>query len=474
MQESSMRHLSSLVLFFVTTFLAACGGGGGSSGATVGGQALFTTAPSALNIGIGSTQAYTVGGGQAPYTATSSNTAVVVPTLSGGTLTLAGASGGSATVTIRDAAGTNVATAVTVAAATPLAVAIPSGTILPIGTTGSQTYTVTGGVSPYNVVSSNPSVLSASVSGNKVTLTGLAAGSATIQITDSANASVTAGITVSASTGTALFTTAPSTLTVSRGTAPTYTIGGGTAPYTATSSNTGVLNVAVSGTTLTLTPVGNGSASIVVRDAAGGTTTIAATVASAPITLNPTAYTAFVGDVLYSVIQGGVGPYSAISGFPDVAEATIGTLSSTGVFTANPLGNIVRIRVKQAVGSGSIIVSDSTGSTANISLTASAATNAIALSPSTLSISEAYAGTIQLMLYGANGTTNIFSTHPGLIAATTPVTGSSSGTAVTLTKSAATVCGGDLAVTISAVDQNGAVGRSTITVVNSDNSVCPP
>lgn len=471
-----MRHLFSLMLLFVTGLVASCGGGGGSAGATLGGQALFTTAPSTLNIGIGSTQTYSVGGGQSPYTATSNNTNVVVPTLSGTSLTLSGASAGSGTVTIRDSAGATTAVAVTVAAASPLAVAIPGGTVLAVGTSSAQTYSVSGGVAPYSVTSSNPNIATATVSGNRITLTGLAAGTANIQVVDAANATVTAAVTVSSSSGTPLFTTAPSVLTVSRGTAPTYSIGGGTAPYIATSSNTGVLNVAVSGNTLTLTPVGNGAATIIVRDAAGGTVSLATTVASAPITLNPTSYNAFVGDVLYSVIQGGVAPYTALSGFPDVADATIGTVSSTGVFTANPNGNIVRIRVRQAVGSGGIIVSDSTGSTANISLTATAATNAINLSPRTLSVSESFTGTIQLMLYGAVGTTNIFSTHPAVIsvAGSTPVAGSSTGTVVTLTKTAVGVCGGDLTVTVTAVDANGASGTSAVTVINSDGSVCPP
>src|SRR5207249_1295241 len=126
---------------------------------------------------------------------------------------------------------------------------------------------------------------------------GLSAGSANVIVSDSAGSSLSVQVSVTASAGQALFTTAPSSLTVSRGTTPTYSIGGGLGPYTVTSSNTGVLTASVSGNTLTLTPAGNGAATLVIRDAANSTVTIAATVSSAPITLNPTAFSAFVGDV---------------------------------------------------------------------------------------------------------------------------------------------------------------------------------
>jgi hypothetical protein len=349
---------------------------------------------------------------------------------------------------------------------------VPSGLVIAVGAANAQGFNLSGGVAPYSVVSSNPTVLAATVSGSRVTLTGLTAGTANVVLSDNVGTTLTVPITVSSSAGPALFTTAPSALTVTRGTTPSYSIGGGIGPYTVTSSNTGVLNATVVGNTLTLSTVGNGAATLLVRDAANSTVTIAATVASAPITLNPTAYTAFVGDVLYSTIQGGIAPFTGLSGFPDVADVDIGTVTG-GVFTPNTSGNIVRVRVKQAVGSDNIIVSDATGSTANITLTASAATNAINLSPKTLAISEDFAGPIQLMLYGASGTTNIFTDNPNLITVTTPITGSATGTAVTITATGNdNICATGV-VNITAVDASGAVGTSAITVTKNRASTPP-
>jgi hypothetical protein len=467
-----MRFFSYLLTLLTFALVAGCGGGGGSAGTTSNTTAFFTTAPSTLTVGIGTSQQFDIGGGRSPYTAVSGNSSIVVATLTGTKLTLGGVAPGSTVVTLRDGEGTLQSLAVTVAPAQALTSTVPSGLVIAVGAANAQGFNLSGGVAPYSVVSSNPTVLAATVSGSRVTLTGLTAGTANVVLSDNVGTTLTVPITVSSSAGPALFTTAPSALTVTRGTTPSYSIGGGIGPYTVTSSNTGVLNATVVGNTLTLSTVGNGAATLLVRDAANSTVTIAATVASAPITLNPTAYTAFVGDVLYSTIQGGIAPFTGLSGFPDVADVDIGTVTG-GVFTPNTSGNIVRVRVKQAVGSDNIIVSDATGSTANITLTASAATNAINLSPKTLAISEDFAGPIQLMLYGASGTTNIFTDNPNLITVTTPITGSATGTAVTITATGNdNICATGV-VNITAVDASGAVGTSAITVTKNRASTPP-
>src|SRR5205085_11433112 len=135
-------------------------------------------------------------------------------------VTLGGVNPGSATVTLRDAGGATQALAIIVAPAQTFATGIPSGLVLAVGTAGAQSYSVSGGVAPYTVASSNPNVLSATVSGNRVTLTGLSAGSANVIVSDSAGSSLSVQVSVTASAGQALFTTAPSSLTVSRGTTP--------------------------------------------------------------------------------------------------------------------------------------------------------------------------------------------------------------------------------------------------------------
>ncbi|MDQ9168922.1 hypothetical protein Q8A64_00705 [Oxalobacteraceae bacterium R-40] len=88
-------------------------------------------------------------------------------------------------------------------------------------------------------------------------------------------------------TPSALYTTAPSAITLTAGRPATYTVGGGVAPYRVTSSNTVTVTATIQGSTLTINPVatsepresgGFDPTNIVVTDATGKSTAIAVTV----------------------------------------------------------------------------------------------------------------------------------------------------------------------------------------------------
>ena len=69
--------------------------------------------------------------------------------------------------------------------------------------------TTSGGTTPYDVSSSDTYVATATLSGNTVTITGVAEGTATITISDSASNVVNASVTV---TGASSLSVTPSTL----------------------------------------------------------------------------------------------------------------------------------------------------------------------------------------------------------------------------------------------------------------------
>lgn len=474
-----MRFLSYLVTFLLISLTAACGGGGGSPGTVPGATPpqttpFFTTAPSDLTLTMGSVQNFTVSGGKAPYTATTNNSAVAVSSVTDSMITLGAVTPGSATVTLRDAVGAALPLSINVKPSRALFSTAPSAVTVQIGNNASQTYQIGGGVGPYQLGNSNPNALSAVLSGSNLTLTGLAGGSANLVILDSVGGTLNVGVTIAAVAAQALFTTAPSAVTISKGSTTTYSIGGGVAPYTVTSSNTSVATVAQTGSGFVLTGVANGAATIVVRDTAGTVVNIAVTVSAGQMTVNPTNVNAYIGDTVYSTISGGTAPYNVVEGFPDAADVTIGNLSGT-TFTPNASGNVLRVVVKQVVATDIILVRDSTGNSASFTLTGSAGTNGISLAPSSLRIGEEYIGSIRLVLYGAVGTTHIFSSNPDLISVTTPVTGASPSTEVTINKSAFQVCkNGE--VTITAIDSTGAKAESLITVEDHGNNPdpCPP
>lgn len=472
-----MRFLSYLVTLIVASLIAACGGGGGSPGLTPGGagsQAFFTTAPLDLTLTTGSAQNFAVGGGKAPFTATSNNSGVAVSSLSDTVLTLGAVSPGSATVTLRDAAGATVAVAVTVKPSRGLFTTAPPAVTIAMGNNAAHTYQVGGGVGPYVVGNSNPSVLSAVLNGTNLTLTGLASGAANLVILDSVGGSLSVAVTIPNVAALDLFTTAPPAVTTSRGTSTTYGIGGGVSPYIVTSSNTGVVSVTQTATSFTIHGVANGTANLVVRDSAGRTVSVAVTVSAQQLSVNPVSVNAFIGDTVYSTISGGTAPYSIVEGFPDAADTDVGFLNGT-TFSPTASGNVLRVVVKQVVATDVILVKDANGNAVSFTLTGTAGTNIISLAPESLTIGEEFTGPIRLVLRGAVGTTNIFSSNPDMIIATTPVTGTVAGTEVTITKTGFQICANG-EVTISAIDSQGSKAVSLITVEDHGNNPdpCPP
>jgi hypothetical protein len=468
-------RFSSILIGFVCAagLLAGCGGGGGSAGATAGGGGgtttepvpFATTAPGSLTLQNGSAETFTVTGGTAPYTAVTNNSAIAAGAVAGNTLTIGGVSPGTATITVFDAKNTPLSVGVTVAVPDLATSAPASGVTIAVGNGNAQAYTIKGGVAPYTVTSSNVNIVTASMpTSTTLAVTGVNSGSASVVVRDAANKTVSIPVTVSP--GLALFTTAPSAITLAVGGAPTYTIAGGVAPYTVTSSNTNAVGIAQpTATTFTVGALANGAASVVIRDAVGATTSVAVTVSAAQLAVNPTTVSAFIGDTVYTTLAGGTAPYTIVEGFPDAADVTVGTLSAAGVFTANSSGNVLRIVVKQAVGTDSIIVRDANNNTASFTLSASAGTNAINLSPRTVAISGA-AGTVDIreILYGGVGTVNLFSSDTSLITVTSPVSGSAAGTPVNIQFSAgADVCTSP-SVTVTAIDSLGQSATSTISI----------
>jgi hypothetical protein len=479
-----MRFLSYLVTLLAVALLASCGGGGGSPGLTAGSggsQTLFTTAPSDLTLTLGSAQDFTVGGGTAPYTAVSNDTSTAVSGIAGTTLTLGAVQPGTAAITLRDAKGAASTITVTVKPARALTTSMPGALTLGVGNGLAQSYAVSGGVAPYTVTSNNPGVLSAvlNVAGNGVVLTGLAKGAATVSIKDSVGTALTSVVTVSTASTVDLFTTAPSALTLATKSNNTYSIGGGSEPYTVTSSNTSVVAVTQSGSSFTLQAVAIGAANIVIRDSAGTTITIAVAVNNTQLSVNPATAHTIIGLTNYTLIIGGAAPFTAVSTFPSAVTVSVGSLnSSTGVFTADPNGNVVKMIATQAVDPAQIVVTDSQGNSANFSLTATSGQPSMTFAPSQLQIGEGFSGDITLLLYGATGSTNVFTTFPGLISiVTTPVTGNGTQPAtVTVHANGGGICATGI-VTITAIDGSGASATSDITIVdNTGNNIaigCP-
>jgi len=435
---------------------------------------LYTTAPASVTIDTLGTGSYTIGGGTSPYDGTlptSSNASVATATVNGTSLTIKGVAAGSATITVRDAANAVVSVNVTVGSATALFTTAPSLLTIAVGQ-ASPTYAVSGGSQSYSASSGNTNVATASVSNitSLLTITGVAVGSTQISVMDSTGKAVAIAVTVGSGSPGALFTTAPSAITIAKSAVSTYAISGGTGPYAATSSNASfATTTGTAGTVLQINGVAAGSVSIVVSDSVGATKTIAVTVTpvlTTPLTVLPNAVTGAVGDVLAFSISGGSSTYFVTANNSSIASVSV---PIAGKFSATLLN----------VGTTTVAIADDLGQTTTLSLTVNAAVPTLRLSPSAVTVGENYTGLVVMSIYGGqSGATYTAYTSDLVLSNVVVVPGTPAQINVGL-GSATNRCIAPIApattydVTITVVDNLGASAISVMTIKDHSGATCP-
>ena len=258
--------------------------------------ALMSTAPSNLTLAMGTQgNTYTVSGGVPftgqpyKYTVFSSNPGLVTAAVVDSSLTvgaLPSTAGGAANVVVTDSNGTQLTIAVTVPAPSLLTTAAPN----PLNIQKSPqpySYQIFGGFPPYTAHSSDPSIVSTSVS----VLTGTSflqitasnsagnGGTASVVVTDAQGNSATP-IQVRVGSSTAMFSNvsgSPSSpVSLAVGLPYQYLVYGGAifdpgipGSYSATSTNPGVVSASFAGPVLTVTALANGSSTVRITDAVG-------------------------------------------------------------------------------------------------------------------------------------------------------------------------------------------------------------
>ena len=329
---------------------------------------LFSTAPATLILPTGSSsEPYTLSGGKPPYTVISASPAAVsVSAVVNNKFTITALKDGLADVYVSDSDGTRLVTSV-VASTSSVALFTTAPTAITLRASGrSDSYTISGGKVPYTTVTSNASVvtvLSSGANNNTFVLTGGADGVAVVTVTDSAGKQVTVGVTVSTNSA-ALFSTAPSTLTLRSGaSSDLYAISGGKAPYSVVTSNAALVTVAQTGNTFRITGVANGTAAVAVKDAGGAEVLINTTVSSSTgvlFTTAPSILTVGVGQTTDEfTVSGGQSPYSVASS--NVAVASVGVNGSRFIINGVAGGQI------------KVILKDSLGATLTLDISVGAA-----------------------------------------------------------------------------------------------------
>lgn len=303
---------------------------------------LAVNSPAEVTLTPGMSSQYKITGGAAPYSVAVSNPNVVAASAANGAVSITAANPGTATVLVFDAAGGSAKFDVTVTGA-GFGVALYTTAPESLRMTGktSSEFTVNGGTGPYVVTTSDAQVATASVTGNKLTITANSLGRAMLNLRDATGTLLVVTVTVGGELPVPLYSTAPDNVTLNAGSTPTYTIEGGTAPYIASTSNADVAQAAIiDGNKLQITGISAGVAEIVVFDRTGAFFKVGATVGGGTGTVPlystaPESITVAVGAEPTYKIAGGAAPYTVTSS--NVAVATVtqttNTFSVKGVAT---------------------------------------------------------------------------------------------------------------------------------------------
>lgn len=318
----------------------------------------------------------------------------------------------------------------------------------------SQDFDISGGVPPYRVGATDSAIAVAVVNDKKLTIGGVAAGSATVSVLDFKGTKVDIQVRVGSSIP--LYTTAPSSLTIGVGPAAsrTFLIGGGGVPYSVQGSDSNVALVQMVGSDRwTVTGVAIGTATVKIRDAAGTEVSVAVTVGSPELRVSPTDLTIPVGITGIAKISGGQPPYTVAGGIPLAVNAQIKNGDELHI-TGNLAAKV------------DLSVADATGKTVKVAVEITTATTQIRLSPSALAISEVDNQPINFGVFGAVGQYCVFSSNPSLLQ---PVGGTcpSSNAFVIDTGTRGNRCvAQDTDVKITVVDSAKSVGEAVVTIRN--------
>jgi hypothetical protein len=298
-----------------------------------------TVDPDTVTLNVGNSTELNISGGIPPYEVISTDENVATVSLTGNVATVTAIGTGTATIRITDQARASVDATVNVIAPPPTVE--PNTVTLKVG--NSTELNISGGIPPYEVISTDENVATVSITGNVATVTAIGTGSAIIKITDQASASVEATVIVIPPP----LAVEPNTVTLKVGNSTELNISGGIPPYQVISTDENVATVSITDNVATVTAIGTGSAIIKITDQASASVEATVIVIPPPLAVGPDTVTLKVGNKKELNISGGTPRYEVIS-----TDETVATVSLTGnVVTVTAIGTgTATIRITDQAG----------------------------------------------------------------------------------------------------------------------------
>ncbi len=392
--------------------------------------------------------------GNSIYVSTNSNAPIASVSINGTQITITGLTNGQTTITFCATGYSSGCPSIFVSVQNSGAPQISfSQNSLTIAQGQNVPITVSGGSGAYTILNnSNPSVIQSSISGAVVTLTGNnSTGSASITVCSTDMSSCGIINATAASTSSVNISFSNSTPQVASGQSTTVNVYGpsGSVYYLSSTSNTGIVQVNITGSVITLTGIANGSTSLTVCSSAGNCGTLSVTVnyqaTGGNIALSQNTLALATNQTLTISISGGTAPYNVSGGSSNVAQLSLNgnLLTATGLSTGLSTVNVC------SAGGGCIILSinvnGASGSTSSFTLSPNALTLLLGqngsvtlygsgsyyiLSNTSSSIaSGSLSGSTLIVSSLGLGTTNMTICQSGGTCATLPVTVTTNGTA---------------------------------------------
>ncbi|MCK9577951.1 peptidoglycan-binding protein [bacterium] len=355
------------------------------------GTASYTTltfSPSAPSVAIGQTTTVSVSGGASSvyYVSSNSNSSYVQATISGSTLSLYGISSGVSVVTVCSSVGNCSSLSITVNYVASGGNIALSQNNLSLLTGQALSITVSGGTAPYSLASHSSSIFSATVNGNLVTITGVAAGTGSIAVCSAEGGCINLNVTVSGSGSTSTsITLSQNNLSLSSGQSSSVYITGSGSYYISSNSNSGVASAVINGNNINVSALNTGSSNIYICQTGGQCATLIVNVNSTSSTASATSFlTVSQGSV--SILPSQSATISLSGGISNVYSVAYNSSSNTASATISG-SNLIINGINN--GTAVIVVCSTNNSCAPVSVSVgsnSSTTSSIVLNPSSISL----------------------------------------------------------------------------------------
>ncbi len=213
------------------------------------------------------------------YVSSNLSPSIVQAYVSGSVLTLTGISPGTSSITVCSSTGNCSSLTATVQYVSSGGALTLSQNTLSLSSGQNVNITISGGSQPYHVSGGTSYVSQQTLSGNTLTIYGVASGISSVDVCSAGGACVSLVITVNGTNTSSILSIDPSSITITVGQSASVSLSGGTSNYSLTSNTNSIIaSVSISGTSAMVTGISAGSSQATICSSNSSCKTLSITV----------------------------------------------------------------------------------------------------------------------------------------------------------------------------------------------------